>query len=88
MTVVDTYRVVYHPHVCPECGSANVTQAEVETGDGITETALCCQDCGAAWPVACVTDWQHPHSPEVTGYERTLALGALAGVVSDAGPGL
>ena len=30
---------------------------EVETGDGLTETALTCRDCGTAWPLACVCDW-------------------------------
>ncbi len=54
------HRVLYHPHVCPDCDSADVGQAEVDTGDGIIETALICRDCGTAWPVACVTDWQYP----------------------------
>jgi len=51
------FRVVYHPPLCPECGSTDVTSQEVETGDGITETALICRACGAAWPLACVCDW-------------------------------
>jgi hypothetical protein len=51
------FRVVYHPHYCPTCQSANVTTGEVETTDGITETALFCRDCGDVWPLACVTDW-------------------------------
>ena len=44
-------------HVCPDCGSDDITEAEVETGDGITEIALTCHTCGTAWPVACVVDW-------------------------------
>jgi transcription elongation factor Elf1 len=48
---------LFHEHVCPECGSDDITESEVDTGDGITEIALTCQRCGAAWPVACVVDW-------------------------------
>jgi hypothetical protein len=66
----DGLRVVMHPRICPDCGSADVTQSDVETGDGITETALTCRDCGTAWPVACVTDWPYPSRPDVTGYGR------------------
>ena len=75
----DGLRVVMHPRICPDCSSANVTHAEVDTGDGITETALTCRDCGTAWPVACVTDWPHPSEPDVTGYEHDpqLAHGRL-----------
>jgi hypothetical protein len=51
------FRVIYHPHHCPDCDSDNVAVGDVDTGDGLTETALICQDCGAAWPLACVTDW-------------------------------
>ena len=51
------FRVVYHPPLCPECGSTDVASQEVGTGDGITETALICRACGAAWPLACVCDW-------------------------------
>ena len=36
------------------------TCAEVETGDGLTETAHICQSCGTAWPVACISDWTEP----------------------------
>ncbi len=50
-------RVVYHPLLCPECGSTNVVAEDVETGDEVTETALICRACGSAWPVACVCDW-------------------------------
>jgi hypothetical protein len=56
------YRVIIHPPVCPECGSddvfdENVEIKDVETGDGVTETARICRSCGTAWPVACVCDW-------------------------------
>jgi uncharacterized Zn finger protein len=56
----DRFRVIYHPLVCPDCGSDDITQQEVETGDGITETALICRACGTAWPMACVTEWGGP----------------------------
>jgi len=55
--VVPAYRVIYHAQVCPDCESGDITQSEVETGDGITEIALTCTSCGTAWPVACVVDW-------------------------------
>ncbi len=51
------YRVIYHAQVCPDCGCDDITQAEVETSDGVTEIALTCTQCGTAWPVACVVDW-------------------------------
>ena len=35
-------RVLFHAHVCPDCGSDDITESEVETGDGITEIALTC----------------------------------------------
>ena len=44
----DRFRVIYHPLICPDCGSDDITQQEVETGDGITETALICRACGTA----------------------------------------
>lgn len=49
-----------HPHepICPDCGSFDVTTDDVDTGDGITETAYICESCGAAWPLACVTEWR------------------------------
>lgn len=49
-----------HPHepICPECGSFDVITDDVDTGDGITETAYICEPCGAAWPLACVTEWR------------------------------
>ena len=52
-----SFRVLFHAHVCPDCGSDDITESEVETGDGITEIALTCHLCGTAWPVACVVDW-------------------------------
>ena len=63
-----SFRVIYHEPVCPDCGSFDITRDEVETGDGLTETAHICAACGAAWPLACVTDWTNPastprHSP-------------------------
>jgi ribosomal protein S27AE len=54
---VSEFRVIYHEPVCPDCGSTSITSAEVETGDGLTETAHICADCGAAWPLACICDW-------------------------------
>jgi hypothetical protein len=50
-------RVLPHEPVCPDCGSFEVTTQDVETGDGLTETALVCQPCGCAWPLACVCEW-------------------------------
>ena len=57
---IPAWRVLYHEQVCPACGSTDITEAEVETGDGITEIALTCTQCGTAWPVACVVDWDTP----------------------------
>jgi hypothetical protein len=77
-----SFRVIHHEPICPDCGSFNITEEEVETGDGLTETALICQDCGTAWPLACVTeDWVGP-SPESP--DRNGPFDALGGVVSDA----
>jgi predicted RNA-binding Zn-ribbon protein involved in translation (DUF1610 family) len=50
------YRVIYHEPICPDCGSSDIDRQEVETGDGFTETALICRDCGTAWPLACISD--------------------------------
>jgi hypothetical protein len=49
--------VVPHAPVCPDCGSSDVSQDEVSTGDGIDETAYVCEACGCAWPLACVCEW-------------------------------
>ena len=54
------FRVIYHEPICPDCGSFDITDDEVDTGDGLTETALICRTCGTAWPMACVTDWTTP----------------------------
>ncbi len=51
------FRVIHHEAICPECHSANVVIGEVDTGDGLTETAYLCGECGEAWPLACVTEW-------------------------------
>ena len=50
------FRVIYHAQVCPDCGSFDITDDEVETIDGFTETAFTCQACGAAWPLACIAE--------------------------------
>jgi len=57
LRAVPDYRVIYHAQVCPDCGSDDITESEVETGEGVTEIALTCHACGTAWPVACVVDW-------------------------------
>jgi hypothetical protein len=54
---VNEFRVLFHTHVCPDCGSDDITESEVETGDGVTEIALNYTKCGTTWPVACVVDW-------------------------------
>ena len=59
---MNTFRVIYHEPVCPDCGSFDIDSAEVDTGDGLTETAHICEACGTAWPLACVTDWTTPAS--------------------------
>jgi hypothetical protein len=59
-SATDGHRIIYHEPICADCGSFDVDQAEVPTGDGITEIALVCGVCGAAWPVACVVDWTTP----------------------------
>lgn len=54
--------VIPHEPVCPWCGSFDVTTDEVDTGDGIEETAYVCENpaCGCAWPLACVCEWGMP----------------------------
>ena len=47
---MNQFRVIYHEPVCPDCGSFDIEAAEVDTGDGITETAHICGACGTAWP--------------------------------------
>jgi hypothetical protein len=56
----DGFRIILHEPVCPDCGSVRIIENEVETTDGLTETALICADCGAAWPLACVAEWGGP----------------------------
>ena len=56
-TASDGHRVIYHEPICPDCGSFDITEAEIDTGDGINELGLICEACGTAWPVACVVDW-------------------------------
>ncbi len=51
------FRVIYHEPICPECGSFDIDNDQVDTGDGLAETAHICGECGTAWPLACVTDW-------------------------------
>ena len=58
-----SYRVIVHEPVCPDCGSFDITDEDVDTGDGLSETAHICRTCGAAWPIACVTDWDQPARP-------------------------
>jgi len=57
---VPAWRVLYHEQVCPHCGSTDIGQAEVQTGEGVTEIALICRPCGCAWPVACIVEWDTP----------------------------
>jgi hypothetical protein len=57
------FRVIYHQQTCPDCKSDNITEQEIQTTDGLTETALICGDCGAAWPVACIAEHLEPASP-------------------------
>ena len=60
LRAIPGYRVLLHEQICPRCGSADIDEQEVETGDGITEVALTCTACGCAWPVACVVEWDTP----------------------------
>ena len=39
-SATDGHRVIYHEPICPACGSFDITEAEIATGDGITEIAL------------------------------------------------
>jgi uncharacterized Zn finger protein len=54
----DGFRVIYHEPICPDCGSFNIIRTEVQVTEEFTETALECRDCGTAWPLACVTEWE------------------------------
>ncbi len=59
-SATDGHRVIYHEPICAECESFDVDKADVPTGGGLTELALVCGCCGAAWPLACVADWDTP----------------------------
>ena len=59
----DQFRVIYHEPHLPRLRLLRHRAAEVDTGDGLTETAHICRACGAAWPLACVTDWTTPAAP-------------------------
>jgi hypothetical protein len=59
-SATDGHRVIYHEPICPDCGSFDITEAEIDTGDNINELGLACEACGTAWPVACVVDWTTP----------------------------
>lgn len=50
------YHVIHHEPVCPDCGSHDITTCDIDTTDGLRETAHTCAACGAAWPVACVAE--------------------------------
>ena len=52
----ESFRVIYHARTCPDCGSDDVTTSDIDTTDGLRETAHICTRCGAAWPVACVAE--------------------------------
>jgi uncharacterized Zn finger protein len=54
----DGFRVIYHEPICPDCGSFDITRTEVQVTEEFTETVLECRDCGTAWPLACVTEWE------------------------------
>jgi hypothetical protein len=60
MSNATRFRLIVHPLVCPACGGERIEDQDVETGGGITETAHVCLDCGEAWPIACVCDWDAP----------------------------
>lgn len=53
----DSFRVIHHERICPDCGSDDIAADNVDMADGTAETAYICRDCGEAWPMACVTEW-------------------------------
>lgn len=59
-----SFRVIYHPPVCPDCGCGDITTEDVPTGDGLTETAYVCEHCHCAWPLACVSDFDTTSLPD------------------------
>jgi hypothetical protein len=50
------FRIIHHEPVCPDCGSHDITTADIDITDGLSETAHICTVCGAAWPVACIAE--------------------------------
>jgi hypothetical protein len=63
-SATDGHRVIYHEPICPDCGSFDISEAEIDTGDNINELGLICEACGTAWPVACVVDWDTPRGSD------------------------
>ena len=57
MALMDEHRVIYHEPICPDCGTFAVTQSEIRTADGFTETVYQCCRCGCIWPLACVVEY-------------------------------
>ena len=53
---MNQFRVIFHTHLCPDCGSRDVATCDIDTTDGLVETAHICAICGAAWPVACIAE--------------------------------
>jgi DNA-directed RNA polymerase subunit RPC12/RpoP len=53
---MNQFRVIVHEPVCPDCGSRHITTSDIDTTDGLSETAHICATCGAAWPVACIAE--------------------------------
>ena len=43
-TASDGHRVIYHEPICPDCGSFEIIEDEIDTGDGINELGLICED--------------------------------------------
>ena len=71
------FRVIYHQPVCPDCGSGQISTEDIDTTDGFTETAHICNDCGAAWPVACIAEHLRPEtSPADRHPRRTWCCGS------------
>ncbi|MGB6578791.1 MAG: hypothetical protein WBF34_12825 [Streptosporangiaceae bacterium] len=71
MSNATRFRVIFHPPLCPACGGTDIEDQDVDTGDGMTETAHVCRECGQAWPVACICDWDTP--PPCRGCARRSA---------------
>ena len=69
------FRVIEHQPVCPDCASNDVSAHELTNADGTTETALICGDCGAAWPLACITEQLETRTREPGRPGRTWCCG-------------